>query len=246
MGRLYTIATPLGNLEDITYRAVRVLSEVDLILCEDTRVSRHLLDHYQIATPTRSYHQHSSRTQDQWILDQLDENKQLGLISDAGTPTISDPGARLVALAIAAGHEVVPIPGPSAVITALQAAGVDTSSFHFLGFLPHKKGRQTLLEHIAHTEETIIFYESIHRLEKTISALATSKRYIVVARELTKTFEEFIRGDAASVAQQIAHHQNLKGECVVIVTPQRFKLLSETTAADTAKPHLRAGAKYGR
>jgi 16S rRNA (cytidine1402-2'-O)-methyltransferase len=151
-----------------------------------------------------------------------------------------------VALAIAAGHEVVPIPGPSAVVTALQASGVDTSSFHFLGFVPHKKGRQTMLERVATADETVVFYESIHRLDKTIQALANSGKYIVVARELTKAFEEFIRGDAASVAQKISVHKNLKGESVVIVAPQRFKLPSETMGGDTVKPRRHAAAKSGR
>lgn len=222
MGTLYTIATPIGNLEDITYRAVRILGEVDLVLCEDTRTSKHLLDHYQISTPTRSYHQHSNLSTERFISDQLAAGKSLALISDAGTPAISDPGAKLIAQVIAAGHQVVPIPGPSAVITALQAAGVDTSEFSFLGFVPHKKGRQTMLQQIASAEHTVVFYESIHRLEKTILALADSKKYIVVARELTKTFEEFIRGDAATVAQQITQQTTLKGECVVIVAPQKI------------------------
>lgn len=242
MGTLYTIATPIGNLEDITYRAVRILAEVDLILCEDTRTSRHLLDHYQVKTATRSYHQHSSQAVDQFVLDQLAMGKQLALISDAGTPAISDPGSRLVAGVIAAGHRVVPIPGPSAVITALQAAGVDTSQFTFLGFVPHKKGRQTMLQQVIAADTTMVFYESIHRLTKTITALADSKKYVVVARELTKTFEEFVRGDAATVATQITQHTKLKGECVIIVAPRPFISLLGTLAGGTAKPRRRAGA----
>ncbi|MBI4407183.1 MAG: 16S rRNA (cytidine(1402)-2'-O)-methyltransferase [Candidatus Kerfeldbacteria bacterium] len=236
MGTLYTIATPIGNLEDITLRAIRLLQEVSLILCEDTRVTKRLLNHYQITTPTRPYHQHSSQQTEAWVMSQLQAGQNIALVSDAGTPTISDPGARLVSAVIAAGGTVTPIPGPSALITALQAAGVDTSQFTFYGFLPHKKGRQTLLQAIAAADHTIVFYESIHRLEKAITALADSKKYIVVARELTKTFEEFIRGDATSVATIIRQHPTLKGECVVIVSPAR----SETLAGDTAKPHSRA------
>lgn len=236
MGTLYTIATPIGNLEDITLRAIRLLQEVNLILCEDTRVTKRLLGHYQVKTPCRPYHQHSSPQVVATILNDLEQGKQLALVSDAGTPTISDPGARLITQVIAAGHTIVPIPGPSAVICALQAAGVDTSQFMFYGFLPHKKGRQTLLRQIAAAEHTVVFYESIHRLEKTMMALADSKKYIVVARELTKTFEEFIRGDAASVATIIRQHPTLKGECVVIVSLDR----SETLAGGTAKPHSRA------
>lgn len=225
MGTLYTVATPIGNLADITYRAIEVLRTVDSILCEDTRVTKRLLDHYQITTPTRSYHQHSSPAVDRILLQQLLAGKQIALVTDAGTPGISDPGNRLVTAAIAAGIIVVPIPGPSAVITALQAAGVATSQFMFYGFLPHKKGRQTLLREIIAAPHTVVFYESIHRLQKTIQALANSGKYIVVARELTKMFEEFIRGDAKTVAQRIASHPTLKGECVVVVS-----------AADTAKP----------
>ncbi|MFA6475577.1 MAG: 16S rRNA (cytidine(1402)-2'-O)-methyltransferase [Patescibacteria group bacterium] len=217
MGTLYIVATPIGNLEDITLRALRVLAEVTLILCEDTRTSSTLLQHYKITTPTKSYHQHSSITVARNILAHLAAGHDLALISDAGTPGISDPGTRLVAQVVAAGHTVVPIPGASALICTLQAAGVDTSSFNFLGFIPHKKGRQTLITEIINSKQTVVFYESIHRLNKTIQALSQSKKYIVVGRELTKTFEEFIRGDAATVAQQIAHHPTLKGECVVVV-----------------------------
>ena len=141
MGTLYTIATPIGNLEDITLRAIRLLKEVNLILCEDTRVTKRLLTHYQITTPTRPYHQHSSQQTETWVISQLQSGQNIALVSDAGTPTISDPGARLVSAVIATGGTVTPIPGPSALITALQAAGVDTSQFTFYGFLPHKKGR---------------------------------------------------------------------------------------------------------
>lgn len=225
MGTLYSVATPIGHLADITYRAVQTLREVDLILCEDTRVTKRLLDHYQITTPTRSYHQHSKTSVDRTIIDQLLSGQTLALVTDAGTPGISDPGSRLIQSAIAAGVTVVPIPGPSAVITAVQAAGVDTSQFMFYGFLPHKKGRQTLLKEIAQAPHTVVFYESIHRLQKTMDALADCGKYIVVGRELTKTFEEFMRGDAKVVAQRIATHPTLKGECVVVVS-----------AGDTATP----------
>lgn len=229
MGTLYTIATPIGNLGDITLRAIRLLGEVDLILCEDTRITKRLLNHYSITTPTRPYHQHTSSVQEQSLIDELKLNKNFALVSDAGTPGISDPGSRLIRAAIATGINVIPIPGPSAVVTALQAAGVDTSQFMFYGFLPHKKGRQTLLREIRAAQHTVVFYESIHRLQKTIQALADSGKYIVVARELTKTFEEFIRGDAQTVAQHITVHPTLKGECVVVVS-----------AGDTATPRSHA------
>ncbi|HBY73759.1 MAG TPA: 16S rRNA (cytidine(1402)-2'-O)-methyltransferase [Candidatus Kerfeldbacteria bacterium] len=229
MGTLYTVATPIGNLADVTYRAIQTLREVDLILCEDTRVTKRLLDHYQITTPTRPYHQHTQKSFDHTLINQLLGGKNIAVVTDAGTPGISDPGNRLVLAAIAVGINVVPIPGPSAVIATLQAAGVDTSQFMFYGFLPHKKGRQTLLKEIAEANQTVVFYESIHRIQKTIQALADSGKYIVVARELTKTFEEFIRGDAKTVAQRIATHPTLKGECVVVVS-----------VGDTATPRLHA------
>lgn len=225
MGTLYSLATPIGNLEDISLRALRLLQAVDWVLCEDTRVTKRLLDRYHITARTHAYHQHSGPQVDAWVMNELKAGRSLALVSDAGTPGIADPGAKLISTAIAAGITVTPIPGPTALITALQAAGVDTSQFMFYGFLPHKKGRQTLLREIALAKHTVVFYESIHRLQKTIAALADSKKYIVVARELTKSFEEFIRGDAASVAHTISQHPTLKGECVVIVAN-----------GDTAKP----------
>ena len=218
MGILYSVATPIGNLSDMTYRAVDILSSVDTILCEDTRVTRKLLQHYEITTPTRSFHQHSSSLKADQFVEELKNGKSLALVTDAGTPTISDPGNALIQAAIAAGITVTPIPGASAVITALQASGADTSSFVYIGFLPHKKGRQTIFEYIRTEKRTVVMYESPHRILKTLEALRDCDRQIVVARELTKKFEEFVRGSAEEVYQDFINRNAIKGEFVVIVS----------------------------
>lgn len=217
MGILYSVATPIGNLSDITIRALDVLKQVAAILCEDTRTTRVLLKHYTITTAVEAYHQHTSSSQAEHIIARLQAGENLALVSDAGTPAISDPGSLLIQQAIQAGIQVVPIPGASAVICALQAAGVDTSSFVYLGFLPHKKGRQTLIKYIVEEQRTVVFYESPHRLLKTLAALSTSSRSIVVARELTKMHEEFVRGSAQEVYKNFLQRPKILGECVVIV-----------------------------
>lgn len=217
MGRLYIVATPIGHLGDISYRAVETLRSVQLILCEDTRVTKRLLDHYQITTSTRSYHQFTTSGQVQQYLGRLQHGDNLALVSDAGTPGISDPGTRLVQAAMTTGIQVIPIPGPSAFVAALQASGIDTSSFLFLGFLPHKRGRQTLLQTIATEDRTVVFYESPHRLMKTLAALCDCPRQIIVARELTKLHEEFVRGTAAAVYENFFQRPKILGEIVVIV-----------------------------
>ncbi len=217
MGILYSLATPIGNLSDITLRALETLREVDIILCEDTRVTRKLLQHYNINTPTRSYHQHSSDHISETIIRELQAGKSMALVSDAGTPTISDPGSNLVAQVVAAGIRVIPIPGAVAFVAALQAAGVDTSQFVYVGFIPHKKGRQTLFTMMMNETRTVVAYESPHRLLKTLEALRTCERKIVVGRELTKMHEEFVRGSAEEVYQVFSQREHIKGECVVIV-----------------------------
>lgn len=217
MGTLYTIATPIGNLSDISLRALETLRTVDTILCEDTRVTRKLLQHYDIKIPAKSYHQHSSDQVVASIVTELQAGKSMALVSDAGTPTISDPGSNLVAQVVAAGIQVVPIPGAVAFVTALQAAGVDTSQFVYVGFIPHKKGRQTLFTMMTEEKRTVVAYESPHRLLKTLEALRNSQRQIVVARELTKLHEEFVRGSAEEVYQEFAQRTQIKGECVLIV-----------------------------
>ena len=234
MSTLYIIATPIGNLEDITLRALRVLKEVDMILCEDTRMTQKLLQKYAIATPTLSYHSHSRLAKVEKIFELLEEGKNLALASDAGTPTISDPGVLLVfQVKEKFGQEVsiVPIPGPSAVISALSASGLPSSDFLFLGFLPHKKGRETLFKEIALSKRTTVFYESPHRILKTLESLKKhldEKRRIVVARELTKIYEEMVTGTTEEMLRYFEKNKDkVKGEFVVMVDPVRGRTRSQ-------------------
>lgn len=217
MGTLYSVATPIGNLADITLRALEILKSVKVILCEDTRHSKVLLQHYGITTALESYHQHSSPAKTKSIINRLQQGANMALVSDAGTPGISDPGSALVQAAVAAGIQVVPIPGATALIAALQMAGVDTSRFLFLGFLPHKKGRQTMFKQITDAEYTTVFYESPHRLLKTLTSLKDCGKQVAVIRELTKVYEECVRGTAAEVYDNFAARPKILGECVVIV-----------------------------
>ncbi len=224
MGTLYIIATPIGNLEDITLRALRVLKEVDLILCEDTRVTKKLLARYDIHTRTESYHAHTKITKAEKFLDMLAEGKNIALVSDAGTPAISDPGVLLVKMArerFGADAKIVPIPGASALAAAISAAGIPAAQFIFLGFLPHKKGRETAFRRIADSKDTVIFYESPHRIMKTLKSLAKhipQDRTVCVGREITKIHESFIRGNAEEVEKHfLTHPDQVRGEYVVIV-----------------------------
>lgn len=226
MATLYVIGTPIGNLEDITLRALRMLKEVDLILCEDTRVTKRLLSKYEIETPTMSYHAQSKLAKVDRIFSLLEEGKSLALVSDAGTPCISDPGMLLVSqVREKFGDEVaiVPIPGPSALVTALSVAGISVAEFTFLGFLPHKKGRETLFKEIAESSRVMAFYESPHRMGKLLQSLEKfcgTGRKIIVARELTKIYEEFVRGTVAEVRAHFAENlDRVRGEFVVIVLP---------------------------
>src|SRR5215471_2653872 len=204
-GVLYVVATPIGNLEDITYRAVRVLKEADVIACEDTRQTRKLLDHYGIDRPMVSYHEHNENERAQELLEKLQGGATIAQVSDAGMPGISDPGYRMVSLAIEHGIQVVPIPGASAVIAALAASGLGTDAFEFRGFLPAKAGqRRTALEHIRSHQQTVIFYEAPHRIVETLQDIVLvlgAARPVVIARELTKLHEEFIRGTAQEVLE---------------------------------------------
>lgn len=217
MGNLYTIATPIGNLDDITFRAINTLKEVDVIACEDTRHTLKLLNHYEINKPLVSYHQHSKVSKIDHLIEDLKSGKNIAIVTDAGTPGISDPGQVLISKAVEEGIKVIPIPGPSAVITALSAAGVPTDSFVFLGFLPHKKGRKTLIESLKEEKRTIVFYESPHRIEKLLGELkeVLGNRQIVVARELTKMFEEILKGTVEEVQGRL---KTIKGEFVVIIS----------------------------
>ena len=216
---LYIVATPIGNLEDITLRALRILREVDFILCEDTRVTKRLLEKYEITTPSVSYHQHSSDAKINKIIDRLQSGESAALVTDAGTPGISDPGNILIdailRFPLIDNLRIVPIPGSSALTTALSIAGASTDRFWFLGFLPHKKGKQTLFELIANTKETVVFYESNHRIRKTLETLARyiGNRPVVVCRELTKMFETIYRGTISEVLEELDE----RGEFVVII-----------------------------
>ncbi|MBU0576985.1 16S rRNA (cytidine(1402)-2'-O)-methyltransferase [Patescibacteria group bacterium] len=217
-GSLYIVATPIGNLGDLTFRAKEILESVDLIACEDTRHASILLNHYKINKPRLSFHSHSGRTKVDKIMDYLKNGSDVALISDAGTPGISDPGYVLIQAALDDGVEVIPIPGPSAVITALCASGLPTDKFLYLGFLPTKKGRQTLFKKIADSEYTVVFYESPHRLIKTLTQLKdflSPDSKVVVAKELTKIYETFYRGSISDVIKQIP--EKPKGEYVIMI-----------------------------
>ena len=223
MATLYLVSTPIGNLEDITLRALNVLKSVTKILCEDTRVTRTLLSKYDIHVPTMSYHAQSSSGKHDAILELLSVGKDLALVSDAGTPTLSDPGVLLVQQVREFLPEVniIAIPGASALLTALVATGFSSAQFLFLGFLPHKKGRETLFHEIAESNRTIVFYESPHRIEKTLASLEKHLapfRKIATCRELTKMYEDIQIGTAAEVrAYFIAHPDKVRGEFVVAI-----------------------------
>lgn len=224
MPTLYVVATPIGNLEDITLRALRILQQVDTILCEDTRETKKLLARHEIDARTLSYHAQSKLSKVEKIFELLEEGKDLALVSDAGTPTISDPGCMLVdQVRKHFGDEVkiVPIPGASAVLSALSVSGFPTSEFVFLGFLPHKKGRETLFKEITLSKRTVVFYESPHRMEKALVSLAEHldpERRIVVARELTKMYEEVVQGTVYDVVLYFKNNpEHIRGEFVIVV-----------------------------
>lgn len=218
-GVLYLCATPIGNLEDITLRALRVLREVDLIAAEDTRRSRKLLSYYDIHTPLTSFHQHNRKKKGEYLLELIASGKNVALVSDAGLPGISDPGSELVASALERGFIVVPVPGPSAGVTALAASGLPTSSFIFAGFLPaSKKARRERLEELCRRRETLIFYEAPHRLAETLADIneVLGNRLAAVARELTKKHEEIIRGPLKKLIKYFEEKQP-RGEFTLVV-----------------------------
>ena len=224
-GTLYIISTPIGNREDITLRALRLLREVDLIAAEDTRHTGLLLKHFGIETSLISYFEGNELKKRDLILSRLKQGDSVGLVSDAGTPGISDPGFRLIRLAVENRIPVVPIPGPSAVITALSVSGLPTDAFFFKGFLPHKsKKRRELLENLEDVRETIIFYESPHRIAETLKDILDilGDREIVLARELTKLYEEVLRGKVSEIQNQVAGRR-IKGEITLILSGKTRK-----------------------
>ena len=217
---LYLIPTPIGNLEDMTFRAVRILKESDLILAEDTRTSKRLMDHYEIETPLRSFHAHNEHKILEQIVSQLEAGSNFALVSDAGTPGISDPGFLLVRACVEKGLAVECLPGAAAFVPALVASGIPCDRFHYEGFLPHKKGRQTRLLYLADLPNTFVLYESPHRLIKCLKELAEHcgpDRLACVCRELTKKFEEKITAPLADLIVEFEKRDAVKGEIVVVV-----------------------------
>jgi len=220
-GILYVVATPIGNLEDITLRALRILREdAAVIACEDTRQTRKLLEHFQIHKPLVSYHEHNEQARAAELVEQLERGDSIALVSDAGTPLVSDPGYRLVSSAIAKGIPVVPLPGASALLATLAASGLPTDEFHFRGFLPAKSGaRRRVLEVITQERATVVIYESPHRILETLSDMAElfGARPVVVSRELTKVHEEFLRGSAQEIFDQLSQRASVKGEFTIAI-----------------------------
>jgi len=230
---LYLVATPIGNLEDITLRALRVLRSADRIACEDTRQTQKLLNHFEIKTPTVSYHLHNEGSRAEELLAQLKQGARIAVVSDAGTPGIADPGHEIASAAINAGITVFPIPGANAAINALIASGFDTESFTFHGFLPAKEGqRKTALEALPRDNATHIFYEAPHRILDTLADLEATfgpTQPIAIARELTKLHEEFLRGPVSDLRAQLASRHSIRGEIVLLFTP-----ISSTASTSTS------------
>lgn len=223
---LYLVPTPIGNLEDLTLRALRILREVDLIACEDTRTSAKLLRHYGITTPTTSYHAHNEARKAAQLVARMEAGARVALITDAGTPGISDPGFRLVRACLQRRIPVVALPGPTAFVPALAASGLPTDRFVFEGFLPTRKGRRKRLSQLATEPRTMVLYEAPHRLVRTLDDLAQvlgDERPAVVARELTKTFESFTRGTLRTLHAYYAAQPRVRGEIVLIVAGTTYR-----------------------
>ena len=245
-GKLYIVATPIGNLEDITLRAIRILKECDLIACEDTRQTRKLLEHFGISTAAVSYHEHNEAARAAELVAKIEEGSSIALVSDAGTPLISDPGYRLVRAAIDAGVVVIPIPGPSASLGALSAAGLPSDAFRFCGFLPPKSSqRRRILEDHKTETATLIFYETPHRIIDALEDIAAvmPSRPIVIARELTKLHEEFLRGTAAEIREILAARPSVKGEFTVLIGKAPEKKAGEAEAIGESEISLQDAVK---
>jgi 16S rRNA (cytidine1402-2'-O)-methyltransferase len=238
LGTLFIVATPIGNLEDITFRAVRTLKESHLIACEDTRQTRKLLDHFGIATPLVSYHDHNEAPRAAELVEKMLAGSDVALVSDAGTPLVSDPGYRIVTAAVEARIPVVPIPGPSAVLTALSASGLPTDEFRFAGFLPAKSGqRKKLLQDLRDETATVIFYEAPHRILEALEDIETElgARQVVVARELTKLHEEFLRGTSSEIRAQLAARPAVKGEITLLIAKASEPIATDQSIEDAVK-----------
>lgn len=219
IGTLFIVATPIGNLSDITLRALETLKSVDAVLCEDTRVTGNLLKRYEIKKPTLSCHEHTDEKKLTQIIERLKQGESFAFVSDAGTPGLSDPGNRLVEFAVLAGIQVIPLPGASALGAIVSVAGIDMREFVFLGFPPHKKGRETFFKSVVSSEFPVVYYESPHRLMKNLGLLAelSPETKIVLGRELTKIFEETVRGTVGEVITYFTlHPEKIKGEFVII------------------------------
>ena len=217
---LYIVATPIGNLKDITFRAIETLKEVDLIACEDTRVTKKLLMAYEIQKPLVSYHQHSKISKIDKIVQELKSGKDVALVTDAGTPGISDPGNVLVAEVVQEGIRIEPIPGPSALASLISVSGIDMQRFIFLGFPPHKKGRDTFFNRVVENDLPTVYYDSVHRVLKNLELLKEKnpEAQIVLGRELTKMYEEVVRGNIQEVIEYFMNNSDkIKGEFVIIV-----------------------------
>jgi 16S rRNA (cytidine1402-2'-O)-methyltransferase len=247
-GTLFLVSTPIGNLGDMSHRAVEVLSSTALVIAEDTRHSRRLLDHYKIATPLNSYHEHNEAKETPRLVARLLSGDSIALISDAGTPLISDPGSRLVAAALEAGAPVVPIPGASSIMAALVGSGLPLERFTFFGFLPRKgRERAEIISEIVDSRATVVLFEAPNRVAATLEALieaGAGERQVVVARELTKKFEEFKRGSVAELAS-VYGKADPKGEVVLVIGGAEARTVSESDLTDAAR-RLRAAGKAPR
>lgn len=245
MGKLYVVATPIGNLEDITLRAIKILKNVDLIVAEDTRHTLKLLNHLEITKPLISYHRHNEEVKTEILIEKLKEGQNLALVSDAGTPGICDPGEVIIKKCIEEKIQIIPIPGACAMINALIASGIDTKQFYFLGFLPlNKKLRKEKLEEIKNSKKTIILYEAPHKLVTTLKDLKIllEDRKVVLARELTKIHEEFIRGNIEDIIHKA---ENLKGEMVLIIEGNKLEEIKNNFRELSLEEHYKIYEKQG-
>src|SRR5271169_2927340 len=238
-GTLYLVGTPIGNMEDITLRALRILKDVDLVACEDTRHTVQLLDHYGLEKMTVSYHEHNELTRAAELIMHLEKGDNVAMVSDAGMPGVSDPGYRLIALAVRHHIRMVPVPGASAFLSALVASGLPTDSFRFSGFLPAKEGaRRTALEAIRTSPRTQIFYEAPHRIVETLRDIVDTlgpERHVVIAREVTKLHEEFLRGRAESVLTQLQERGDIRGEITLLIGKAEDSVPAPASSKSVAK-----------